>query len=54
MMKCFGRILTMTALPKSLWTSRGQGLRAAVAMMYPPNPVPTIAKKPIKMRDLQK
>ncbi len=43
----------MTAVPEALWTSRGQGLRAAIAMMYAPNPVPIMVKKPMKIRDLK-
>lgn len=48
------RHLTMTAVPEVEWTIRGQGLRAAMAMMYAPKPVPKAVKNPIKIRDLDK
>lgn len=47
------RSLTMTAVPEALLTSKGQGLKAAMAMMYAPNPLPNMVKKHMKTRDLQ-
>lgn len=43
----------MTAVPEPLCTSSGQGLRAAMAIMYAPNPVPVRVKKPMKISDLK-
>lgn len=44
--------LTISAVPEGLWTSSGQGLRVAMAMMYAPKPVPITVRNAIRPRDL--
>lgn len=44
----------MRAAPEVLWTSRGHGLSAAVAMMYAPTPLPVNVRTPRDTRDLQR
>lgn len=49
---CVSVSLTMSAAPRSWLISRGQGLSAAMAIIYAPNPVPVTVRTAISTRDL--